>query len=131
MTLAILILLIVGLVALVAFIYRYARYSPWRATFQGRTLMAQKVAMALLVAYFILQPFVHYAAADIVKLVLVGLLMALFWTTLAGLLLAQTEHRPVSRKHGTGYVPPGEIEDTRPKNNNVRSHHGNENDDQH
>lgn len=106
------IILVLMFTPYVLFAYRYARYSPWRATWQGITLMAQKITMASLVAFFIVDTLfpVHWAGRDPVLYVLLGLLLIEGWATLAGLLHVQRADHPVTERQGTGYVHPEDIE---------------------
>src|SRR5690606_31061773 len=104
-------------IAYTAFAYRYARYSPWRATYQGITLLAQKLTMAALVAFFITDTLLPagWMGRDAVLITLLGLLLVEAWATLAGLWHVQHAPFPVSEKQGTGYVHPEDIDtDTTP-----------------
>lgn len=108
-------LLVLMLLPLVIFIYRYARYSPWTSTIQGRSLMAQKIGWVALIGHFLVELFWEYPGHDVVEIILLGLLMVLFWTVLFGLLVAQTAQLPVSKRQGTGYVNARDIETTIPR----------------
>lgn len=127
---AIRVLLILGLVPIGAFIYRYWKGGAWNQTYQGITLMTQKIAWFFLLLHFLAESLFEYPAHDIVEIVIVSLCVLLFWATLAGLLLAQGSlewffalvrkiggripkpFRKVSRKRGTGYVMDKDIERT-------------------
>lgn len=108
-------LLALALPALLVFVFRYARYSPWQKTYQGRTLMAQKIAWIGLIVHFITKEFWHYPGFDIVENVVLSVVVVLFYITLWGLLKAQHASRPVSKEQGQGYVPSKEVENTRPR----------------
>lgn len=108
-------LLALALPALLVFVFRYARYSPWLATYQGRTLMAQKIAWIVMVAHFFTKEFWHYPGFDIVENVVLSVVVVLFYTTLWGLLKAQNAARPVSKEQGQGYVLPKDVERTAPR----------------
>ena len=102
-------------VAYVGFAIRYARHSPWRATWQGITLEAQKITMASLVGYFLADTLIpgDWGGARYALLyVLLGLLLIEAWATLLGLLHVQQAHRPVSKRQGTGFAHPEDIERT-------------------
>ena len=117
MTVAINIILATMLVAYLAFAYRYFRYSPWSATWQGRTLLSQKLTFAALVGFFFFDGII---VGDWIGRfpILIGLLILLAieaWATLLGLLHVQRHQRPVTKKQGTGYVAPEDIEKTDPR----------------
>lgn len=105
-------LLVLLLVAYVSFAYRYARYSPWNATWQGVTLEAQKATMAGVVAFFIADTIigVEWPGRYSLLVILLTLLMVEAWATLGGLLHVQRAAGKVSHKKGAGYVEPEEIE---------------------
>jgi len=104
--------LVVLVAAVMLFIVFYAVRSPWRATLQGQFLMAQKVSMALLALHFLIGAIWHYPGFWDVQAALVCFLAITSFVMLVGLLLAQTEQRPVPKKHGTGFVPPEDLEST-------------------
>lgn len=110
------ILLTVMLLAYLAFAYRYMRYSPWRATWQGVTLLSQKLTLAALALFFIVDTLIEgfWPARFLSLTILLSLLAIEACATLAGLLHVQRAHRPVSKRQGTGYVLPEEIERTKP-----------------
>lgn len=94
------------------FAYRYARHSPWNATWQGVTLLSQKVTMAALVAFFIvdnLAPDGYWPGRYSLLMILLTLLLVEAVATLVGLLHVQRTRGPVSRRQGTGYVPADEL----------------------
>lgn len=94
------------------FAYRYARFSPWNATWQGVTLLSQKITMAALVAFFIadtLIPGYMWPGRYSILMILLTLLAVEAVATLVGLLHVQRAPGKVSRRKGTGYVEPGEI----------------------
>lgn len=99
-------------VAYVIFAYRYARYSPWNATWHGVTLEAQKVTMASLVAFFIADTIIggEWPGRYSILVVLLTLLMVEAWATLAGLLHVQRSKKKVTPQRGMGYVEPEEIQ---------------------
>ena len=109
---ALIILLLLMFTPYALFAYRYARFSPWRATYQGITLMAQKVTMASLVAFFIVDTLLpgHWPGRDPLLYILLGLLLVEGWATLAGLVHVQRADHPVTEHQGTGYVNPEDIE---------------------
>lgn len=109
------ILLILAVLPLAGFIYRYARYSPWYATWQGRILFTQKIAMLALVLFYLTGSLWNYPGEHVVKLVLIAVLVALFWAMFLALLDAQTEQRPVKKSHGAGLVPKQDLEKTDPR----------------
>ena len=115
MTIALLAILGLLFAAYAGFAYRYARHSPWRATWQGITLEAQKITMALLVGYFFagtLVPGDWGGARPVILYVLLGLLLIEAWATLLGLLHVQQANEPVSKRQGTGFAHPEDIERT-------------------
>jgi len=85
-------LLLVGITPLLHFIYRYHRYSPWRSTPIGRTLMYQKLAMAgiLLLALFA-RLFGDYTLRPYLTLIVYGALVFFFWRTDVQLLHTQRD----------------------------------------
>jgi hypothetical protein len=92
MTIARVVLLLLAITPLVLFAYCYARYSPWRDTLQGKTLMAQKIAMvAVLLASLCAVMFGDYPGREIVSIVLFAVLVALFWVMFFALRMAQKE----------------------------------------
>lgn len=99
-------------VAYVVFAYRYARYSPWNATWQGVTLEAQKVTMSGLVAFFIADTIIggSWPGRYSILIILLTLLMVEAWATLIGLLHVQRSREKVTPRQGTGYVDPEEIQ---------------------
>lgn len=109
------ILFALGLIPLAAFIYRYAKYSPWRATRQGITLMSQKVTWLAMVVWCLVSPFIDWDGKRWVFFGLFVVIVALFWATFLGLLAAQRSQRPVARRKGAGYVPAEDIETTLPR----------------
>ena len=94
------------------FAYRYYRHSPWNATWQGITLFSQKLTMAALVAFFIVDtliPVTDWPGRYSLLLILLTLLLVEAWATLWGLLRVQRAQGPVSRRQGQGYAPPDGI----------------------
>ena len=116
MKIALTIILALLLVPYASFAIRYAWRSPWNATWQGITLEAQKITMALLVGYFLADVLTpgEWPGQAVVLLVLLVLLLIEAWATLLGLLHVQSANRPVSRRIGTGYAHPEDIERTIP-----------------
>lgn len=113
--------LVVLFVAYSTFAYRYARHSPWNATWQGITLLSQKVTMAALVAFFIVDtvvtaiwPDARWPGRYSALIILLTLLAVEAVATLVGLLHVQRAPGKVTRRQGTGYVEPTEIQ-TDPK----------------
>jgi len=106
------VVLVLLFAAYAIFAYRYARYSPWNATWQGITLLSQKITMAALVAFFIVDtliPLVDWPGRYSGLLILLTLLLVEAWATLWGLLRVQRTQGPVPRRQGQGYVPADEI----------------------
>lgn len=116
MTIALTIILTLLFVPYATFAYRYARHSPWNATWQGITLEAQKITMASLVAFFLADTLIDgdWPGRYAVLIVLLLLLMVEAWATLAGLTHVQNANRPVSKRQGTGFAHPEDIERTIP-----------------
>lgn len=104
------------LAAYVVFAYRYARYSPWNATYQGITLLSQKLTLSALVAFFIADTLIggDWPGRYSILMILLSFLLVEAWATLAGLLHVQRAPGPVSERQGAGYVEPEDIE---PKEN--------------
>lgn len=98
------------------FAYRYARYSPWNATWQGITLLSQKITFSAIVAFFIADTLIggDWPGRYSLLMILLTLLAVEAVATLAGLLHVQRAPGPVSERQGTGYVEPEDIE---PKEN--------------
>lgn len=118
MNLALITILGLLFAAYTGFAYRYFRHSPWRATWQGITLEAQKITMASLVGFFFagnLWPGDWGGARPVILYVLLGLLLIEAWATLLGLLHVQQAHRPVTKRQGTGFAHPEDIERTDPR----------------
>lgn len=84
------ILLLSAVIPIVIFIYRYARYSNWRATTEGRTIMYQKIAFAL---YFLfldsLIIFTDYAYKNELRILVYITLISFFWRMTYNLIKAQ------------------------------------------
>jgi len=99
-------------VAYASFAYRYYRYSPWNATWQGVTLFSQKLTLAALVGFFIGDTIVEgvWPGRTAVLLILLTLLLVEAWATFAGLLHVQRAARPVPERQGVGYAEPEDIE---------------------
>lgn len=72
------ILLFTMAIPLLVFIYRYARYSAWQSTAEGRTIMGQKIAF---LAYF-----VFIASGVTLKLIGVDYNGTLVWETIRTLI---------------------------------------------
>ncbi|WP_404474864.1 hypothetical protein [Microbacterium aerolatum] len=102
--------------AYAVFAYRYFRHSPWNATWQGITLLSQKVTMAALVAFYITDTIIPgiWPGRYSLLIFLLALLMVEAVATLIGLLHVQRSTGPVSRRQGTGYADPENIQ-TDPK----------------
>ena len=100
------------LVAYGYFAYRYARYSPWNATWQGITLEAQKITMASLVGFFIVDGFFPegYPGRYSILVILLTLLSIEAWATLLGLLYVQRRGGKVRHALGMGYVDPNRLD---------------------
>lgn len=87
------------------FAYRYARYSPWNATWQGVTLLSQKITMAALVGFFVVDTLApnSYAGRYSLLVILLTLLLVEGWATLAGLLHVQRKGENITARQGIGY----------------------------
>ena len=94
------------------FAYRYLRYSPWNSTWQGVTLLSQKITMAALVLFFVADTVFgnDYPGRYSLLIFLLTLLAVEGLATLAGHLHVQRATDKVSEQQGTGYVPPHEID---------------------
>jgi hypothetical protein len=83
---------------LLLFIVYYNRYSPrWKGTFQGRALMAQDVAMLLVLTNSITSLAFDYPAERVIGSVLFTVLLILFWVMFIALRLAQSNARDIDR----------------------------------
>ena len=113
MVIATLCVLVPLFAAYATFAYRYARHSPWNATWQGITLEAQKVTLALLVAFYIVDTIIggYWPGRYSILLILLTLLLVEAWATLWGLLVVQRAKGKVSKRKGTGYVDPKKLKD--------------------
>src|SRR5690606_19587258 len=105
-------LLIAAAIPLVGFIFCYGFFSPWWKTLQGRLLFTQKIAMLALIVFWLLDP--EFPGRDIVRLILITVLVLLFWAMFLALVWVQNTTKPVTRRTGTGFLPPEEIETTQP-----------------
>ncbi len=103
-------------IAYATFAWRYFRHSPWNATWQGITLLSQKVTMAALVAFFIVDTLIPgtWPGRYSLLIILLTLLAVEAVATLVGLLHVQRAPGKVSRRQGTGYTEPVNIQ-TDPK----------------
>lgn len=107
--------LVMMVIPLVGFIYRYGRYSPWRASWQGITLMSQNIALLSLVSYYLVDAvWGNWAHQRVILAAILIVLLALFWSALVGLLYVQNHQKPVTKRQGTGYVESDDIEKTKP-----------------
>lgn len=109
-------ILMVLFLSYATFAYRYFRHSPWNATWQGITLLSQKITMASLVAFYIIDTIIPgtWPGRYSVLMILLTLLTVESIATLVGLLHVQRASGPVSRRQGTGYTEPVNIQ-TDPK----------------
>lgn len=93
-------LLALMLIAYATFAVLYGTGSQWRATYQGITLMSQKITMSALVLFYMVDSLIEgYWPGRLVILYI--LLMALTieaWATLAGLIHVQQKHKPYYKK---------------------------------
>lgn len=99
--------------AYVIFAYRYVRYSPWNATWQGVTLEAQKITLAAIVAYFVADTFIDgdWPGRYSILIILLTLLAVEAWATLAGLLHIQRQRpRDVEPDPETAETPVPDID---------------------
>lgn len=72
------------------FIGFYAHFSPrWRSTFQGKALMAQDIAMLLVLVHAIAGVVLDYPLERVVGIILFAILMILFWVMFIALRVAQ------------------------------------------
>jgi hypothetical protein len=103
-------------VAYATFAFLYATRSPWASTWQGVTLLSQKITMAALVLFFLFDSIVpgDWDGRLVILVSLLVLLTLEAWSTLLGLVHVQQQQRPVSRRQGTGYVLPEHIERSKP-----------------
>lgn len=110
---ALIVILSLMFVAYVTFAFRYFRYSPWRSTWQGVIMLAQKVTMAALVGFFIVDTLAtdRWAGRFPLLMALLVLMLIEAWATLAGLLYVQRSTRPVTERQGAGLVPEEDIEE--------------------
>lgn len=103
-------------IAYSSFAYLYARYSPWNSTWQGITLEAQKVTLALLVVFFVADTLIDgpWAGRFTILGSLVTLLAAEAWATLAGLIHVQRKNRAeeADTQERPGEVAPAQVEAT-------------------
>lgn len=91
MTVLITTLLVLLFVAYTTFAYRYARYSRWKATWQGIVLESQKITLASLVAFFVVDTILEGAwpGRNPILIVILIALTIEAWATLGGLLATQ------------------------------------------
>lgn len=90
------------------FAYRYARYSPWNATWNGVILEAQKITLAAMVAFFFFDTFMdgYWPGRYSILLILLTLLAIEAWATLFGLLHVQRKRGKHTRvRKGEHAVP--------------------------
>lgn len=74
-------------VAYFAFIAVYTVRFPWRSTWQGKILVAQKTTLAMLAVFFLVDSLVErWAARDVVLIFLLTALAVEAWATLAALI---------------------------------------------
>lgn len=75
------------------FAYRYVRYSPWNATWQGVVLEAQKITLAGTVAFFVFDTAMpgDWPGRYSILVILLTLLAVEAWATLAGLIHIQRQ----------------------------------------
>lgn len=84
---------LVGLVPLILFIYRYRRYSPWRANVLGRSLMIQKENMLALFAFITISLLLtDFPGRELVGALLYLFLVGTFWNDYIQLLRIQRQH---------------------------------------
>ena len=118
MTIALPIILGLLFIAYATFAVFYFARSPWSGSWQGITLESQKVTMAALVGYFLVEQlfpgFRDWEGREVLLLVLLVFLLVEAYATLAGLLIVQNAHRPVTRRRGAGFAHPEDIERTTP-----------------
>lgn len=82
------VILAVMIAAYLSFVVLYDRMFPWRDTFQGRILVAQKLTLAGLAAFFIVDLFTLTGwVRDGVMIILLLLLAYQAVATLAGLII--------------------------------------------
>lgn len=108
----IVVLLVTLLVGHSIFIYRYARYSPWRATWQGIILMSQTITLALLVLFFIIDTAIvgDWPSRAFLLVLFLSLLAVESLVAALCLIYVQRQHTPVTPRQGTGFVHPDNIE---------------------
>lgn len=106
-------LLLFAVVPLILFIYRYARFSPWKSTIAGITLMAQKVVLLGLIGYLLAAVVVpEFTGKGPFGYVLLALLGLLLWMMLLVLVWTQNETRPVSKRMGQIFLSREDLEST-------------------
>lgn len=88
------------------FAYRYARYSPWNATWQGITLLSQKITLASFVLFFIVDTLVpnSYPGRYSILVILLTLLAVEAVATLAGLVHFQKQDKHAEDSVGIGVM---------------------------
>jgi hypothetical protein len=106
----IIVIAILAAMPLLGFIYYYARYSPWTLTIQGRTLMAEKVAMLLLVLFSFTSRLFDYPGQLVLRTILSLILISFFWAMFIALRSAQKSAPLVSREQGQGFLPESQLE---------------------
>lgn len=80
-------ILAVTAIAYLAFVVLYDRMFPWRSSFQGRTLVQQKLTLAALAAFFIVDKFTLTGLwRDGTLVILLAAVAWLAWSTLIGLI---------------------------------------------
>jgi hypothetical protein len=96
----------------ILFIVRYGFFSPWRATWQGITLLAQTITLTAIVIFFIFDTLVvgDWYGRDALLIAYLILLALEAWAALWGLVHVQLKNPPVSERQGQGYVPKEDIE---------------------
>lgn len=91
------ILIIVGLaiIPLGHFVYRYHRFSPWRATREGKNMMGQKIAMlAVFLIIFVARLFGDWPGRTFVTVLVYLVLLFFFYNTDRQLIRVQKSHPP-------------------------------------
>lgn len=106
MAVTIISILTVMFVSYSTFAYRYFRHSPWNATWQGITLLSQKITLAAFVLFFIVDTLVpnSYPGRYSILVVLLTLLAVEAVATLAGLIHFQHQEKHVGETVGIGVV---------------------------
>lgn len=82
-----------ALLPLSLFVYYYGRYSPWRQTGTGRTMMYKNISfIAVFLVIITSTYFGDYEGRDIVRFVVYTSVVAMFWRNFVNLRNVQTHN---------------------------------------